>query len=40
MYAAVQIQATVAEEIPATAAVAGLGRDLVKSYIIQLLSAF
>ncbi len=37
---AVQIQATAAEEIPATAAVTGLGRNSLKCFVVQVLSTF
>src|SRR4051812_25741493 len=37
---AVQIQATMAEEIPATAAVTGLGPNPLKCFVIQVLSTF
>ena len=40
MCRAVQIQATMAEEIPATAAVTGLGRNPLKCFVVQVLSTF
>src|SRR5689334_20949131 len=40
MCRAAQIQATMAEEIPATAAVTGLGWNPLKCFVVQVLSTF